>query len=373
MAGEISQIEWPENFKSNPHMSYESIAPLHIANQGDGSCDNISVAVASTNLDLDPSKPRGCIQKLDIIAGPTLADAKIKVSHEVLPGQGACSQIIPVNEELLASCFDAGSVLPISNFGPKKTFHCDVRGRLQHHDSPVNCIASDSDGTQLASGSTGGEIALYEVSGKSITYTSRVNVCSSSITGLAYIKPFEDICLRPSENSVTDSEDILIYSTFMGHIGLLDTRCDLGQQIEFGRLMTTQPRVNLTSLCYIDTLPGQVIFFGSAHGHLIGVDLRCNKKYLVDRKLAEDGCIRRMKQVRIQTEDNKITSCLAYTNETSTIKIIDPKSLETHERWKCDRLSTGIIKDFCQVGQRIITCGSESTIGCWTWDDLSNE
>lgn len=367
MGGDPTTIEWPTFLKAKPSMCYESIAPL-FHEQVNETTEHLSFAVSCSNQEIEVPNFKGCIHKLDITSEQqTLTNAKIKASHEVLPGQGFCSQIIPVNEKLRVACFNHGSVLPISNFGPKKTFHCDVRGRLEHHTSPVNCIAANTAGTQLASGSTSGEIALYEVNEEKVTFTSRVNVCSSTVTGMSFLKPHQDICMKPNEREIFDGENIVIYSTQNGHIGLLDTRCDLAQRIDYARLMTTVPRLNLTSLCYADSLPGQVVFFGSAHGNLVAIDLRYNNKYLVDQKLPEDGNIRRIKKIKAKVSENETRDYLAYTNETHRIRLMDPNSMEFCESWKCDRKSQGIIKDFCQVGNRIITCGSETSIGSWTY------
>lgn len=366
----ISRIETsPGKIVAGLDRCYESIAPLYHGTQSNGVADRVSFAVSSTDFEIEEFILRGCIHKLDIDIAPSLADAKIRVTHEVLPKQGACSQIITVNDKLRVAGFDSGSVLPISNFGPKKTFHCDVRGRLQHHSSPIKCLAADTKGTRLASGSTGGEIVLYDVNNESISFTARTNICTTPITGLSYLRPHQDICLRPNEESVLDGENVLIYSTQGGHIGLLDTRCDLGQRINFSRMMTTEPRSNLTSLCYFDSLPGQVVFFGSAQGELIAVDLRYNNRYLVEQKLSDDGSICRMQKISLQAQENKSKDFLAYTNGTNGIKIIDPSLLVIDERWKCDRPSDGIVRDFCQIGKRIITCGDGSSIGCWAWQD----
>lgn len=367
MDNTVSEIQWPDHIKARPDMCYESIAPLYCETSSDGIGDVMSFAVSSTNDELDLAYLRGCIHKVDILTTPRLADAKIKVTHEVIPRLGACSQIIHVNDVLRVACFDQGCIIPISNFGPKKTFNSDVRGRLQHHTSPVVRIASNTNGNQIASGSTSGEIVLYEVGNSSISYISRVNVGSSFITGISFLKPHRDICLRPDDQDVYDGENLLIYSLQNGHIGLLDTRSDLGQQIDYGKLLTTEPRLSLTSLCYIDSLPGQVVFFGTAQGQLIAIDLRFSNRYLYNQDLPEDGCIRHMKKVTLKTDDDKSEHLLAYTNGTNEVKIFDPTSLKPDQHWISDRPSAGIVKDFCQMDKRIITCGSESSIGCYTW------
>lgn len=362
-----SEIEWPSSLTAIPEMCYESIVPLYTETRPELSGENFGFALSCSKHFTDPNGCRGCIQKLEVVADPNFAQAKMKISHEVLPNKGACSQLLPINDKLRVACFDQGCIIAIKNFGYKKTFNCDVRGALQNHSSPVNCIANDMKGTQLASGTTDGEIGLYQVREERIFFLSKQSVSSTFVSGLAYLQPKPDICTRPRDDEVLNGENMLIYSTRDGYLGLIDTRCKLAAEVDCSNLDIPKPRLNISTLCYMDTPSGQIVYLGTAEGQVISMDLRCIKKFLYQQNLPEDKCIRRMKEITIIGQDQQKKRYLAYTNGTRELKIVDAQTAGFHTGWTCDRLPGAIIKDFCQVGNRIVTCGAETSIGCWTW------
>lgn len=311
---------------------------------------------------------RGSIHKLEVSAATDFATAKMAITHEVLPGEGASSQIIPVHDKLLVACFDQGIIIPIKNFGPKKTFNCDVRAGLRHHCGPINTMASNYGGTHLATGSTNGEIALYHVRGEEIKFISRTSASNVIITGLAYLKPVKDALykLHGDQPSVDSEESILIYSTGNGQLGLIDTRCSQGAQIKSELVHTTEPRLNISSMCLVGGPSCPQLFFGTKHGHLNSIDLRCFRRYLHEQKSEKDGCIRRMKGVLVQ-DGEKRRNFLAYTNASQELQILDAQTLKPDDRWFCDRKSNGKIEDFYQINDRLVTCGAQTSIGCWEW------
>lgn len=362
-----SEIIWSSSLVAIPEMCYESIDPLYSQSDDDG--ESFGFALSCSRHFSDPKGCPGCIHKLEVNPCPDFEQAKMEITHEVLPGLGACSQILTVNQDLKVACFDSGTVIPVKNFGYKKTFNSDVRAGLQHHMSPINCLATDSNGRQLASGSTNGDVVLYQVRGEQISFLSRSAIATTCITGLAYIQPNQYTSHRPEGHGVLRGENMLIYSTHSGHIGLLDTRCKLGAELQYSVFHTTEPRLNITSLCCSTTQPGQVVFFGTLHGQIFSLDLRDNRKFLHHQDNPEDICIRRIKEISVQESNNEVKTFLAYTNNTREIKIMDSLTMRSDQRWKCDRLPEANQKDFCQIGNRIVTCGSQTSIGCWEWQD----
>lgn len=362
---ENSKITWPKNSNANYTQTFESLDLLYSETKPEISGTHLSLAISSCDIQTSRIASKPCILKLDVTASPFFKQAQLNLSHEVLPEQGCCSQIISVNPQLRVAGFDKGCVIPIKNFGPKKTFNCDVRARLSHHIEPINVLAADTTGKRLASGSTSGQIVLYDVEGEEISFLSRTRV-GQFVTGLSYVNA--DVSGLSTGQTIISGDNALVYSTVDGLVGLMDPRCNLGADIRYGVVHETRPRLNLSSSCCMNNLPGLVITAGSAVGHIFGLDLRSPGKYLYEQNLEEDHCIRRMRQVLVKTSDGQVKTFLAYTNSSQQLQILDIETMGRGEGWICDRLPEGIQKDFIQVEDRLVSCGEGSSIGCWAWD-----
>lgn len=368
---DISEIKWPNGPKKfltkTEDMSYESLDLLYNETKPDVFGDHMGFAVSCTKNFSEPPDRRGCIQKLEVTASPNFAHGRLEITHEVLPGQGACGQIIPVNPLLKVGCFDNGAIVPIKNFGYKRTYHCDVRSRIHHHNAPINLLASNLDGTHLASGTTSGEIGLYQVKSEDITFVSKKSISSTFITGLSFFQSSSRGPLKSSDREASNNEHLLVYSTQDGFIGLIDRRCSLASEISYGTIHETSPRWNISSLCVMRNLPGQLIYLGTLHGQVGSIDLRYPKAFVNHQDVLEDGTIRRMKEIVVNDIRGDEKVFLAYTNSTNTIQILDGTTLKRHENWTCDRLPDGVQLDLIQVDDRIVTCGNQVSIGCWKW------
>lgn len=368
-----SKIEWPSWLKAIPEMCYESITPINALNRHDFFGEKMAFAVSCSKHFIHPNGVRGSIQKLEVHASPNFSDAKMQITHEVLPNKGACSQIVDVNEKLKVACFDEGVILPIKNFGYKKTFHCDVRGGLQNHTAPVNVLAVNKKCNQVASGATNGEISLYETREEEISFVTRSKVSQSFVTGLTFFRTAHEVDFyTPVDEDLTNDENKMIYSTSDGCSGLIDTRCKFGTKFQVKLFMKEEPRWNLTSLCFMRDQPAPVICYGTSTGEIFTVDLRFSSACLYRQDLPEDGCIRRMKKVVVKDAYELDRTFLAYTNQTNKLKILDSISLRPSDIWVCDREPESSIQDFCQIGNRLVTCGANTSIGCWIFEDKTN-
>lgn len=363
-----SKIHWPKRLTAIPEMCYESISPLYIHNKPEFFGEKLGFAVSCSKHFSHPKGCRGCIHKLEVDACPDFDQAKMQVTHEVNPCKGACSQIIDVNEKLKVACFDQGFILPIKNFGYKKTFNCDVRGGLQHHTAPINCLASDSVGCQIASGCTDGEIALYQARDEEVSFLTRMRVSNTIITGLAFFRPTnESEPYRSNDEHETGNENLLIYSSGNGRSGFVDTRCKFGSEFDDNLFLANKPRLDLSALCFIQYLPAPIVCLGTRAGQIVTIDLRYSKQYLYQQDHPEDKCIRRMKRVLVKDKDSNLKTFLSYTNATNQLKILDFTTMKSHDGWQCKRVPGDIVQDFCQVDNRIVTCGTNTSIGCWSW------
>lgn len=367
----ISKIHWPRSPKKvltiAPEMNYESLDLLYNETKQDIFGDHMGFIVSCSKHFSEPIEHRGCIQKLEVSATPSFADAKIQITHEVLPNQGACSQILPIRPYLKVAGFDNGAIVPIKNFGYKRTFHCDVRSRLHHHNSPINCIASNTAGTNLASGSTSGDIVLYNVESEDIMFLSRTKVASSCITGLSFFTPTIDTCCRPSDDEVTKDDNLLAFSTQEGSIGLIDKRCGLASEVEFQIISDKKLQRNFTSLCVINKVPNVYLFVGTSTGEVLSFDLRNMNDIHFSLKREEDKCIQRMKEIILEDKRSEKRRFLAYTNSSDSIQILDVDSKKFNYGWICERSPGQIQRDLIQVNDRIVTCGDNTSIGSWQW------
>lgn len=354
-----SPISWPNKRKvvKAPEMMYESLVLLYNQSRPDVFGEHMAFAVSCSKQFADMDQSNGCIQKLEITTAPSFSKANMSITHEVLPGQGACAQILNVNDKLRVACFDSGAVIPISNFGYRRNFHCDVRGRLKHHSSPVNCIATNRSGNHLASGSTDGQVALYEVEDESIRFQTRSNIAETCISGLLYL----DTCGGP--------DNMLLYSTLNGHVGMIDTRCKLGADLQQTLVFTTDPRLNISALCSSSSSSGQIVYIGTSQGQLCSMDMRKPNTCIRDWRGTNSGMIRRMRELYVPDGPDKRKGFVAFTDNTKELKILDQMDLRSDDRWVCDRLPEGNQSDLCVVEDKIVTCGANTSIGCWAWDD----
>lgn len=360
-----SQLIWTKGIVAKPKMTYESLSVLYNETREDIFGDHMVFALSCTNDFRYPKLDQGFLHKLDVHATPSLSNAKLEITHETSPGLGASSQIIDVHKDLKVSCFDNGSIIRITNFGPKKTFNSDVRNRLHHHVAPINCLAASSSGTFIATGTVDGEIGLYQAKGVDMMFLARRHVAPAMITGLSFVTTTS---CGPKNPGVSNDDNLVIYCTHDGYVGMIDRRCRFGSRSGHKIVHVTEPRLNLTSLCSMSELAGQhVVFMGSKHGHIVAIDMRSSNKLLLETKQAGDGCVRRLKEVVVPSVSGS-KSFLAYTNGTEAIKILDSKTLLPDQGWKADRLPESRQHDLCQVNDRIITCGDDLSIGCWTWD-----
>lgn len=368
MVGKNSKIYWPKKLNASAQSTYESVSILYKETRPDVFGDHIGLILSCTK-DIHYDKGcDSCFHKLEVVASPNFLDASMEVTHEVLPELGPSSEIINVNENLITACFDSGSIMEIKNFGYKKTFNSDVRGRLVHHTGAINRITADSTGSQLASGTVNGEIALYSVRKEKIEFISRSKVTNDLITGLSYLQPSDQICYKPKDMPTTGGENILVYSTSSGSIGFVDTRCKSWTKFDNINIMTTEPRLNFSSLCSIPELSGHQVFLGTAHGHIMSFDLRHLNKCVFKQELEDDICIRRMRKIVVYEDSGRKRIFLAYINGTDKIEIIDVFTKQPDEKWTCDRNPSAKQRDLKQIGNRIVTCGEKTSIGCWTWN-----
>lgn len=370
----ISKIDWPPGLSATPEMHYESLAPLYQTTPPNSDEEHLSFAVQCSINWNHISDLRGCVHKVDVITKRSLADAKLAVTHEVLPNQGAGSHVIVVNDKLRVAGFDSGSIVPIRNFGPKKTFNCDVRGRLEHHSGGIIHLSADPAGKRLVSCSTDGTVALYEVNEEDISLVSKARVDSHEIAAVEFLNPIDDF--NPMFNdddddeSVIDSNNLILYATHHGHIGIIDARCGLRDALEFRHVHSTKPLLDITTMCVLKDGPGIQAYFGSRSGRIVNIDMRYDQDYLNDKKLPGDGSIRRMKEVLVPGGGNETKQFIAYTNDTPILKIVEPIDLHPAEGFKCDRsMLDNKCMDVVQVGNRLITCGAQTSIGCWVWED----
>lgn len=351
-------------------MTYESLDLLYTVTRPHDNRQQMAFVLAASRCSLfKKNEPRGILHKLEVTPVPNFANAQMTVTSEFLPALNACSQIITVNHKLKVACFDQGSVLPIKNFAYNKTPKFDSAAKMTHHHGQVNCLAADSSGTQLASGCTAGQITLYQVRDEEISFLSRTDETSpaSFITGLAYIRPTPEFSFGPHDPDVYSGDNILLYTTHDGLICLLDTRCKLARPINTQIIITSQPRVNITTLTHMKSLPGDIVYFGGAYGELFACDLRKHGRYIFEHRSYDDGCIRRMKEIVIQ-DGPRSRTFLAHTTSSEKIKILDIETMKQDDCWKCERLPEGKVRDLVQVGNRIVTCGDQTSIGCWEWD-----
>lgn len=367
-----SLIGWPDGLAATPDMTYESLALLYNETNEQVSGDRMAFAVACSNYDFVPKSVKGCIHKLEITTSSYFSRATMDITHEVLPNQGPCSKIIDVHDKLKIACFDNGTIIPIKNFGYKKTFNCDVRGGLTHHTSAICSISTDPTKGRLATGASTGEVAIYQIDGEHITFISRSRVSSSAITGLAHVKSATDMDSSSGDSVSSSGEGSILFSTQSGLLGLIDPRCDMGASLSTTDLTTGEPKLNIASICTTTHLGAQIVFLGGVQGQLVSIDLRNPYTYLDEYKFPEDGSIRTIKVVRVP--DGPIERAfLAYTNESSAIKILNMDTMQPDEGWFCERIPDGAQQDICQVGQRLVTCGERASIGCWTWENRTEE
>lgn len=366
-----SSVEWSKQLTAPRTVTYESLSLLYNESSQDVFGEHMAFAVACSNSDSVSDSNRGFVHKLEITARPTFSQAAMQVTHEVLPNQGPCSRIIEVNKRLKVACFDNGTIIPIKNFGFKKTFNCDVRAGLKHHPSAICAISADISSDRLATGCNAGEIALYQIAREEIKFLSRSRVASSAITGLAYTKPLvdNDQMSNDSEGSNTES---LIYSTQSGAIGTIDSRCGYGASLHSKNSPISDPLFNISSLEVINSSGRQLIFLGGVQGQLVSIDQRFPYQYLHESKSAKNGSIKALRGVSV-LDGHQTRTFLAHTNESSSIKVLDLDTMQPHPGWICDRQPNETQLDICQVGERLITCGDRASIGCWTWDDKVEE
>jgi len=366
MDKELSSINWPTSLSARREMRYDSIALLYNETRHDTFGDQLGFVLACTRTrphSYDPNVPQGCLHKLEIVASPSLANAKMDITHEVLPGQGSCSELTKVNDNLIVGAFEKSSLISIKNFGMKKTFNCDVRGRSQESSGPWR-VTSDDSGQKLACGTNEGHIAIYQVQNDQISFLSRMRAESCLITGLAYLRSDDS---NGSQIGVV-GENTLVYCSEDGHIGLLDGRCDVGAKINVSKRQTYEPRLSFSALSVMSGSNRNQIFLGTFQGQLMSLDIRNFSQFLFRQDLPEDHGIRRMREVVVKTSESRFRNFLAYTNKTNHIRILDVTASKLDDSWTCDRGSMGCLADFIQVEKRIITCGDDTSIGCWVWN-----
>lgn len=367
-----STIVWPKCLTASRDVTYESLSLLYNETNQDVFGDHMAFAVACSDLDNPSGIARGCIHKLEVTAEPDFACAAMQVTHEVLPNQGPCSRIIDVNSRLKVACFDNGTIIPVKNFGFKKTFNCDVRAGLKHHPSAICSISADAVDNRLATGCGAGELALYQVAREEIKFITRSRVASSAITGLAFTKMFCSNDQSSSDESETSpSENSIIYTTQTGTVGSVDPRCSYGSSLKINESLALEQKFNISSLAVISSSGRQLVLLGGVQGQLVSFDLRFPYHYLHEAKISEDRSIRTLKEVVVQDE-LKTRTFLACTNESTSIKILDLETMQPHTGWVCERMPHGNQQDICQIDDRLVTCGDKASIGCWVWNDKEN-
>lgn len=366
----ISQLYWPDGLSAIPQMHYESLALLYQEALPDSSEEHLSFVVQCSKNWKYHTGVKGCVHKVDVVAGSSFSDAKLSVTHEVLPDQGSGAHVIAVNDKLRVAGFDSGALIPIKNFGPKKTFNCDVRGRLQHECGGIIHINIDPKGQRLAACTTEGFILLYEVDGEELKLVSKAQVERHDIAAVEFLEPVDDPNPRLAlGDKVFDHNNLLLYATHHGFVGIVDSRCGLRDSLKFRKIHTTQPKVDITTMCVLKNSPGIQAYIGSKFGRIIQIDLRYNQDYVNDQQLPEDGKIRRMLEVVVPTGGDESKNFLAYTNDSPTLKIVDPVELKPAPGFRCDRsMVDSKCMDVIQVGNRLVTSGEQTSIGCWVWE-----
>lgn len=371
-ANQDAPIQWPTNLRADRAMTYEAIELLHSESKSDTFGYKMAFIVTCSNRSTirEPDRISGVVHKLDITAVPHFTRTNIAVTHEVCPNLGAASRISTVNNKLKAIGFDSGAVVPVTNFGSRKTFNCDVRGRLEHHSGNISSLASNSAGTQLASGCTDGTITLYQVRESEISFLSKTNETRADhVTHMAYLKSAPDFPYGSMQRSLPLDDSILLFSSTNGGLALVDTRCKLADHIYTELMLVTKPRINITSFATVSIQSRQDVYLGGRHGEIFACDLRQSGKFFYRQNLDHDGCIGRLEEIIVQNGSQQ-EAFLAYTNGSDQLQILDLQTMKPDERWKCVRRPGDRIRDFVHVDDKIVTSGDKTTIGCWTWNPV---
>lgn len=349
-----SDIIWRKVSEASREQTFEAIDLIYNLDEPHMFGGNIGLILSCIDVPNKKTKGEDCIHKLDIVSTPDFSLAKLRITHEVTPDQGACSQIIRVSQGLKVAGFDSGYIVPIKNFGLKKTFNCDVHQRLNHHHGAVNALAVNKEGTEVASGSTAGDLVLYKARVEDVTFFKRTKV-GKCVTGLAY-----------SPEKKIPGVSTIIYSTLEGNLGIIDTRCnDQSDIISINSIC--KKHLNISSLCHVSNRPGMLVYLGCATGEVVGTDLRKPDQQLASPE-PSNGCIRRMKEVNVKDTQGNMCNFIVYTDQSNELQIYDVETMQKDDRWVCDRLTNDEQRDFVQVGDALITCGRRTSIGHWLWD-----
>lgn len=352
-------------------MTYEAIDLLYNASKEDVFGDRLALIVACSRRGIKQGAkdPFGVVHKIQFDAMPYFAQSVMEITHEVCPGLMGPSQIVAVNDGLKIVGFDSGCIVPVSNFGPKKTFNCHVRGRLEHHSGEVSCLASNQNGTKFASGCTSGTITLYQAREAEIEFLSKTqDTRSINVTHMSYYRPDSMFSYGKQTNSKPTDDSLLLYSSQCGNFGLLDTRCTLAEKLHSELMFVAPENLKISTFVLSSSEgTGSTVYLGSFSGDIVTCDLRMPSQYVRKHKLDSECRVNRLREVHIQSADSRRTF-LAFTNDSSQLQVLDPQTARPDPKWVCERQPGDIVRDFVQVDDRLITCGDRTSIGCWNWD-----
>lgn len=371
---DITEISWPDTLVAKPNMTYDSICLLYDDTKPEVFGDHMAFIVACSDPE-DESK--GFLHKLEISTTTEFASAKIAVTHEVLPGLARCNSIKRVNDDLLVACFHSGCIIPIKNFGAKKTFNSDVRGKLKHHENPIKFLSVKPDGTWFACLTEDGELGIYSVEQDKISFCSKRRPFNGYIIDLPGGGDYYE--LEKAHRSATGLDmsglDSTIYLTNQSMGLFLQYRECSKKMCREDIRQFRGSKEKCSAMCgfaiHKDEEYYHHLFMGTQDGAIYEIDL-LDQDYLdphqfnFNEELGKPiGCI---KPIRIKFGDKQILTFVAFTDGTEMIKIFPViRVMHNPGWWICERAPKHVQKDIIQVGNRIITCGEQASIGIWTW------
>lgn len=370
--GTQTQLEFSSICEAKRTMRYDSIAPLYLRSKPDTFDEHLAFAVGCSKQDFQGPEFNGCIHKLEVDAEPDFKSARLRVTHEVQPLQGNCDEITVVNDKLRLACFTNGAILSIKNFGYKKTFNCDVRGRQCNFEASIRATAVSADKSKFAATTTQGELAMYNIDGDEVHLLQRGRLSMDKITGLSFLNPSRGVWAHPEDETIMDGDNMLVFCTDKGKVGLFDARCGgevIRQKYDVKHFTAGDPPKSPTCMCLVKNSTINTVYLGTFHGELLKIDLRNNKDFVYQKKFQPEGYIKRIREVVVYNEHSQPKSFVAFANESEKIRILDHETGLPDNNWKLDRDPGEVIQDFCQIGNRLVTCGVNTSIGCWQWGE----
>lgn len=299
---------------------------------------------------------------------PNMVESKFRVSHEAAPGLSGATRITRVNDNLKVIGFQSGAVVPLTNYGHRKTFHCDVRGRFNHHAGEITCLAANLAGTKVASGCSVGTVALFQARESEISFLSKVEqVKAGHLTDMCFYKPGSGFPYGNLNQSQPEDDSLLIMSGAGGLMELLDTRCKLAQALHTELLFRNGQED--TVLTFSAQSPSNLFYLGTGHSGVLVCDIRQKGKIVQRVKHGDsDCCIRKLREIMIWVGARQRSFIVYINDEAGKLHILDKDTLKYSTEWICERDPGERIRDFTCIDERIIACGDNMSIGCWAYE-----